>query len=183
MIKKGWLCGIISAVLFLAACGMAQAEDYIEQNYTFVDAVANDGNSNDRAMMYRSDKSLADTATELSQAQEPEQIGDVVEGRQVLVYNDEFIILTEDPDNPGTTLVEVAGDEFVRNTYHPGFFTGMFVGSLLSNRFGPTWVQTQGSRCSRGGCYSGGGSYRSFPATSNYGRGSTFRGGGPGVGK
>lgn len=183
MAKKAWLCAILSAVLVLAACGMAQAEDYIEQNYTFVDAVANTGSSNDRAMMYRSEQSLADTAAELSQVQEPEQIGEEVDGRQVLVYDEDFIILTEDPDNPGSTLVEVAGEEFVRNTYHPGFFTGMFVGSFLSNRFGPTWVSTQGSRCSRGGCYSGGGSYGSFPSTSTYGRGSTFRGGGPGVGK
>ncbi|MGI2328157.1 DUF4247 domain-containing protein [Planococcus sp. YIM B11945] len=182
MIKRGWLCGLVSAVLLLAACGMAQAEDYVEENYTFVDAVAG-SSSNDRAMMYRSEQSLSDTATELSGVQEPEQIGEVVEGRQVLVYDDEFIILTEDPDNAGTTLVEVAGDEFVRNTYHPGFFTGMFVGSFLSNRFGNTWVSTQGNRCSRGGCYSGGGSYASFPSTSTYGRGSNFRGGGPGVGK
>lgn len=183
MRKKGWLAGIISAVLFLAACGMSQAEDYIDENYTFVDAVQNNSNSNDRALLYRSDKSLEETAEELSQTQEPKDVGEKVDGRQVLVYDDEFIILTEDPDNPDSTLVEVAEDEFVRSNYHPGFFTGMFVGSFLNNRLGSNWNQNQTSRCNRsGGCYSGGGAYGSFPS-GTYGRGSTFRGGGPGEGK
>lgn len=183
MRKKGWLAGLVSTVLFLAACGMSQAENYVDQNYTFVDAVQNNNNSNDRALLYRSDKSLEETAVELSQTQEPENIGEVVDGRQVLVYDDEFIILTEDPDNPGSTLVEVAEDEFVRTNYYPGFFTGMFVGSFLNNRLGSNWNRNQTSRCNRiGGCYSGGGTYGSF-SSGTYGRGSNFRGGGPGTGK
>ncbi|MDN5708777.1 MAG: DUF4247 domain-containing protein [Planococcus sp. (in: firmicutes)] len=180
MRKKGWLTGLIALAVFLAACGMASAEDYIDQNYTFINAVQNNQNTNDRAMLYRSDKSIPDTAAELSGIQEPERIGEEVDGRQVLVYDDELIILTEDPENAGATLVEVAEDEFVRSHYNPGFFSGMFVGSFLSNRYGSGW--TQANRCAGGGCYSGGGSYNTFPSGS-FGRGSEFRGGGPGVGK
>lgn len=184
MMKKRWLNGMIAAVVFLTACGsLVQAEDYVEDNYTFVNAVQNDGSPNDRAMLYRSEQGLTETAEELSGIQEPDQIGEVVEGRQVLVYDDEFIILTEDPDNPGTTLVEVAEEEFVRSHYNPGFFSGMLLGSMLSNRFGSSWERTQASRCGSGRCYSGGGGYgTAFPSGST-GRGSTFRGGGPGVGK
>ena len=183
MKKRRWLTCLVAAVLFLAACGsLAQAEDYIIDNYTFVNAVQSDSGSNSRAMMYRSNKDLAGTVAELREVQEPEQVGEEIDGRQVLVYNDEFIILTEDPDNPGSTLVEVADEEFVRTHYNPGFFAGMFVGSFLGNRFGSGWSQSQATRCARGGCYSGGGGYSSIPSTTT-GRGSTFRGGGPGVGK
>ncbi|MFD1863550.1 DUF4247 domain-containing protein [Planococcus chinensis] len=183
MTKKTWLTGVVAAVLFLSACGsLVQAEDYVEDNYTFVNAVQSESGSNSRAMMYRSGKDIEGTIAELSEIQEPEQIGEKVEGRQVMVYDDEFIILTEDPDNPGSTLVEVADDEFVRNHYNPGFFTGMFFGSFISNRFGSGWSQSQATRCARGGCYSGGGGYNSIPSTTG-GRGSVFRGGGPGVGK
>ena len=183
MKKKRWLTGLVAAMLFLSACGsISQAENYVEDNYTFVNAVQSDGSSNSRAMMYRSDKDMAGTVAELSDVQEPEQVGEAIEGRQVLVYNDDFIILTEDPDNPGTTLVEVADEEFVRTHYNPGFFSGMLLGSLLSNRFGTGWNQSQASRCARGGCYSGGGGYNSIPSATT-GRNSTFRGGGPGVGK
>lgn len=183
MRNRRWLTGLVAAVLFLSACGsLAQAEDYVEENYTFVNAVQSDGGNNSRAMMYRSNKDIAGTIAELSEVEEPEQIGEKVEGRQVLVYDNEFIILTEDPDNPGSTLVEVADEEFVRTHYNPGFFTGMFLGSFLGNRFGSGWSQSQATRCARGGCYSGGGGYSSIPSTTT-GRGSTFRGGGPGVGK
>lgn len=184
MMKKGWLGVLAAALLLLAACGaLVQADDFIEDNYSFVDAVQSDGNPNAQAMMYRSNQDLAATAAELTDAEEPEQIGEEIDGRQVLVYDDEFIILTEDPENPGTTLVEIAEEEFVRTHYHPGFFTGMFVGSFLNNRFGSNWTQTQANRCGPGGCYSGGGGYRSLPSTSTTGRGSLFRGGGPGAGK
>lgn len=184
MKKKKWLTGLLAAALFLSACGssLSQAEDYVENNYTFVNAVQSDSGSNSSAMLYRSDKDLAGTVAELSEAHEPDQVGEEIEGRQVLVYNDDFIILTEDPDNPGTTLVEVADEEFVRTHYNPGFFSGMLLGSLLSNRFGSGWNQSQATRCARGGCYSGGGGYNSIPSATT-GRGSTFRGGGPGVGK
>ncbi|QDY45310.1 DUF4247 domain-containing protein [Planococcus glaciei] len=124
MKKKKWLTGLLAAVLFLSACGssLSQAEDYVENNYTFVNAVQSDSGSNSSAMLYRSDKDLAGTVAELSEAQEPDQVGEEIEGRQVLVYDDDFVILTEDPDNPGTTLVEVADEEFVRTHYNPGFF-------------------------------------------------------------
>ncbi|MGG3449441.1 DUF4247 domain-containing protein [Domibacillus aminovorans] len=184
MIKKGWLTGTIAFVVFLAACGLSEADDYIDENYTFVDAVQNNMSSNDRALVYRVNKSVPDTAAELIEVQKPEQIGEEVDGRQVLVYDDEFIILTEDPDNPGSTLVEVAEDEFVRTHYNPGFFSGMLLGSFLNGRFGSNWERTQSNKCRQNNddCYSGGGYYGSF-SSGTYGRGSVFRGGGPGSGK
>ncbi|OLN22066.1 hypothetical protein BTO30_11660 [Domibacillus antri] len=184
MIKKGWMAGTIACVVFLAACGLSEADDYVDENYTFVDAVQNNKNTNDRALIYRVDKSVADVAAELMDVQEPEQVGEEVDGRQVLVYDDEFIILTEDPDNPGSTLVEVAEDEFVRTHYNPGFFTGMLLGSLLNGRFGSDWDRAQTNKCRQNNdaCYSGGGAYGSF-SSGSYGRGAVFRGGGPGTGK
>ena len=183
---KKWLTMMIAAVVFLAACGMQEADDYVDENYTFIDAVQNSSNTRDRAMVYRTNKSVADTASELIDVQEPEQVGEEVDGRQVLVYDDEFIILTEDPDDSSSTLVEVAEDEFVRTHYNPGFFTGMLLGSMLNGRFGSNWERTQSNRCrnTNGDCYSGGGYYGGGTFSSgSYGRGSTFRGGGPGEGK
>lgn len=186
MKKKKCLTMTIAAAVFLAACGLQEADDYIDENYTFIDAVQNSSNTNDRAMVYRTNKSVEDTAAELIDVQEPEQVGEEVDGRQVLVYDNEFIILTEDPDEPGSTRVEIAEEEFVRTHYNPGFFTGMFLGSMLTGRFGSSWERAQTNKCrnNNDGCYSGGGYYRTGPFSSgSYGRGSTFRGGGPGEGK
>lgn len=183
---KKWLILTVASVFLLAACGMQEADDYVDENYTFIDAVQNNTNANDQAMVYRTNQSVADTASELIDVEQPEKVGEEVDGRQVLVYNNEFIILTEDPDNPGSTLVEVAEEEFVRTHYHPGFFSGMLLGSLLNGRFGSNWERTQTNKCrnNNDGCYSGGGYYGTGTFSSgSYGRGSTFRGGGPGEGK
>ncbi|HZG73553.1 MAG TPA: DUF4247 domain-containing protein [Chondromyces sp.] len=173
----------------LAGCGFRGIEEYIQENYLLVDVLQSDVDSNGVSKIYRAEnQDLSQVANELSEAVNPEEIGQQVEGKQVLVYDESFVFLSEDPEQAGDTLIEVSTTEFVRHHYSPGFFQGMLLGNMLSNMFGNDWERSQRNRCIQQGrddCYrgyssSGGGGYY---GGGSIGRGSTFRGGGPGSGK
>ncbi|MEK4027105.1 MULTISPECIES: DUF4247 domain-containing protein [Bacillaceae] len=173
-----------SAAVLLAGCGSVQIEDYISDNYSLIDVVRSQA-AEDSYVYLAEDQQVKEVADELIQVQEPDEIGKYVNGKQVLIYDDQFVILTEAPKEPDQTLIEVSDQEFVRNHYHPGFFQGMLLGNMLSNMFGGGWDRDQRSRCNsayNNDCYGGYGSTgRWNPGAA--GRGSTFRGGGPGTGK
>ncbi|GGF06128.1 hypothetical protein GCM10010954_00610 [Halobacillus andaensis] len=126
---------------------------------------------------------LPETAEEIENKIEPEEVSDRDEGKQVLIYPDEFVILQESEEEPGLILIELASDEFVRNNYSPSFFQGLLAYSLLNRMLGSSdWANRREARCqSEGGCYGG----YSMYGGSNSGsfRGSSNRGGGPGTGK
>ncbi|KAB7704777.1 DUF4247 domain-containing protein [Bacillus aerolatus] len=175
-----------AAAGLLAGCGSAQIEDYISDRYSLIDVVrSQDAGIEDSYVYLAEDQQVKEVADELIQVQKPDETGKYVSGKQVLIYDDQFVILTEAPDQPDQTLIEVSDQEFVRSYYHPGFFQGMLLGHMLSNMFGGGWDRYQRGRCGsayNNDCYGGYGSTGRWNSGAG-GRGSTFRGGGPGTGK
>ncbi|KKB38246.1 DUF4247 domain-containing protein [Bacillus thermotolerans] len=177
---------LVSAAGLLVGCGAAsQIEDYIESRYSFVDVITSNYDSAETYVYLAEDQQVQEVANELIQVQEPDETGKYVNGRQVLIYDDQFVIMTENPDNQNQTLIELSDQEFVRNHYNPGFFQGMLLGHMLTNMFGGGWDSSQRNRCGsayNNDCYGGYGASGGSVSGSS-GRGSLFRGGGPGSGK
>lgn len=187
--KRILLMSALLAVL-LAGCGSSKVMDYIKEQFPLVDVVQSQLDSDDESYVYRAEnKSVEELASELRGQEEPTEMGEYNNGKQALIYDNQFVILTQDPDNSDHTLVEVSSEEFVRDNYNPGFFQGMLLGSLLSDWFGNNWDKNRCNPrvedCYEGYGSSGGGYYGSWGSGGNNtsGRGSTFRGGGPGAGK
>ncbi|MFC7061534.1 DUF4247 domain-containing protein [Halobacillus seohaensis] len=126
---------------------------------------------------------LPEVAEQLENKIKPEEISDSEDGKQVLIYQDEFVILQESDEEPGLILIELSNKEFVEKNYSPSFFQGLLAYSLLNRMLGSNnWATQRQSRCeSTGGCYGGYAMYGG--SNSNSMRGSSNRGGGPGTGK
>jgi hypothetical protein len=193
MMKRILLLSILLAAVFgvLAGCGSTEVKDYIAETYPLVDVVESQVNTDDESFIYRAEnKSVVELSKELSEQEKPTETSEYNNGKQVLIYDNQFVILTQDPNNSDHTLVEVSTENFVRDNYNPSFFQGMLIGHILSDMFGGRWERNQNARCrpNDDNCYngygsSGGGYYGSWGSGSSSGRGSTFRGGGPGTGK
>jgi hypothetical protein len=178
-------------VFVLAACG-SSVDDVISDEYPLKDTVKSSTDPDDAATVYiAKGKSIDQVAQALEDKMEPNRISNRQDNKQVLIYDDYFVTLTQSKDNPNNTDIEVASYTFVRDNYQPSFFNGLFSGLLLSRLFNvPDWGRRQAYRCqqSMNGCYGGytrsGGHYKG-PTTPPSFRGSLsgFRGGGPGAGK
>ncbi|MCP3025442.1 DUF4247 domain-containing protein [Halobacillus sp. A5] len=129
---------------------------------------------------------MPEVAEEIEGKIEPEEVSEREDGKQVLVYPDEFVILQESDEEPGLILIELSSDEFVRNNYSPSFFQGLLAYTLLNRMLGSNdWAERRESRCQSGGdCYGGYSMYGGSGSDSSGSfRGSSNRGGGPGSGK
>ncbi|GAA0611132.1 hypothetical protein GCM10009001_30480 [Virgibacillus siamensis] len=148
-----------------------EMDDIIESNFPEMLTVEGDGNN---AEVFATKQfNLTELSSVLSETIEPEEISDVKDDQQILIYPDDFITLRESEEDQDVLLIEVASDEFVRRNYSPNFLSTYFAMSLLGNMLD---VNDWGSR--RQGNYKGMGSLN-VPHRGN----TTFRGGGPGVGK
>ncbi|WP_203364457.1 DUF4247 domain-containing protein [Bacillus sp. REN10] len=193
MKKRMCLIPVLLAALIaiLSGCGNGKVEEYISEQYMLIDVVQSPSSDKDNSYVYQAEnQSVPDVAKELIGVEKPEETGKYVNGKQVLIYDHHLIILTKDPDNEADTLIEVATEGFVRDYYRPSFFQGMLIGHVLTNMFGKDWDHKQRNRCGpthNEDCYEGygssGGGYYGNWGSSSSGRGSTFRGGGPGEGK
>ncbi|PAQ14598.1 hypothetical protein CD798_09920 [Bacillaceae bacterium SAOS 7] len=193
MKKRMFLLTVLFAALIgvLSGCGNSNVEEYISEQYPLVDVVQSPSSENDNSYIYQAEnQSVPEVAEELIGVEQPEEIGEYVNDKQVLIYDNHLIILTKDPNNDANSLIEVATEGFVRDYYRPGFFQGMLIGHVLTDMFGKNWDNKQRNRCGPNrneDCYesygsSGAGYYGSWGSGSS-GRGATFRGGGPGEGK
>lgn len=200
--KNSLLTGIVFVVFLLSACGTSNGGGsslfqegiavFINNNYTFYDTVTSATNSSNYSEIYLArDKSIDEVTAELQDFEQPEKIGERQEDKQVLVYDDQFVILTDDEEYEGSTLIEVANKEFVRDNYNPSFFQGMLLMSFLNNMFGSNdWDRNQQAKCQQNpnNCYGGfsrsGGGYKGYTTPPSVrGGSSSVRGGGPGAGK
>ncbi|WP_221563300.1 DUF4247 domain-containing protein [Alkalihalobacillus sp. TS-13] len=178
---------IAATFLLLVACGSANVLDWIAEHYPLEDVVESSTDPDDVARLYvAKDKSIQEVSKAIKDQMEPENASEIKENKQILVYDDYFVTLTQDEDDPENTNIEVATDEFVRDNYRPGFFNGFIAYYILDRTFGVNdWRYKQDQRCG-GKCYEGynksGGNYKG-PATPSSFRGSGNRGGGPGTGK
>ena len=195
--KRGLLIGLLFLILLLTACsgqeGTIRAEDIpdepskgeianainsssndeiddiIEANFPLMDTVTGDSQT---AEIYATKEfELTELASVLSSAVEPEEISEVKDNQQILIYPDDFVTLRESEEDQDVLMIEVASDEFVRRNYSPSFLSTYFTIRLLENMLG---VDNWASR-SRG-------DYRGMKDIPNRGN-TTFRGGGPGAGK
>jgi hypothetical protein len=202
--KKPLLCVMLSFLLFLSACGSGVQgstagsifkdgiAEFINTNYILHDVVTSKERSEDISEIFIAEnKSIDEVATELQAHETPREISEKKNDKQVLVYNDSFIILTPDENNPENTMVEMATTNFVRDNYSPDFFDGLLVMWLLDDLLDvDDWGKNQRNKCysNNDDCYQGygssGGSYKHFGGSSTVRGGtSTVRGGGPGTGK
>ncbi|SDJ65832.1 DUF4247 domain-containing protein [Salimicrobium halophilum] len=154
-------------------------DDMIEETFPQLDTVQTDRG---RSEIYMTSKfNLREVEELITSEVPPAEVGDRQSDKQALIYPDEFVILKESEEEAGLVLIELAEKEFVRNNYRPSFFDGMLAYALLNRAFGTNdWQNRQRDRCASGGCYGG---YSMYGGNSGSFRGSSNRGGGPGVGK
>lgn len=155
-----------------AAIGQAsnyEIDDVIEANFPLMDTVSEDSEA---AEIYATKQfEITDLAAVLTEAIKPEEISEVKDNQQILIYPDDFVTLRESDEDQDVLLIEVASDGFVRRNYSSSFLSTYFTIRLLENMLG---ADNWGSR-SRG-------EYRGMKDIPNRGS-TTFRGGGPGAGK
>ncbi|KIL46416.1 DUF4247 domain-containing protein [Jeotgalibacillus campisalis] len=195
--KKSILSVLIAAVLlFVAACGNGSGsifkdgiEEFISNTYPLYDTIASTENSDQYARVYRAEnQDIASVADSLQGHEEPTEMSEENEGKQIFIYDQYFVTLTQSEDNASNTMIEVAEEEFVRNNYSPGFFEGYLLASLLGNIFGNNWSTQRNQTCNLNpercyGGYNSSGSYVGKTSTPTIRGASTNRGGGTGSGK
>lgn len=148
-----------------------EIDDVIEGNFPEVYTVEGD---NSNAEIFATKRfNITELSSVFSETIEPDNISDVKDNQQILIYPDDFVTLRESEEDQDVLMIEVASDEFVRRNYSPNFLSTYFAISLLGNVLD---VNDWGSR--RQGNYKGMGSLNA-PHRGN----TTFRGGGPGAGK
>jgi hypothetical protein len=169
-----------------------EALNYMEKTYPLIDVVKSSAEEQDVSRVFRAEgSSIEEVATQIQSevTDEPIEITDNTGEKQVIVYENYFVTLTSDPENPKDTLVEVAPYGFVRDNYDPDFFDGLMTYWFLSQLFDVNdWRAKQRDRCyyAPAGCYGSYGSTRGGykgPIGQPSLRGGSVRGGGPGTGK
>ncbi|MGA9287515.1 MAG: DUF4247 domain-containing protein [Anaerobacillus sp.] len=184
------LTGLLTAfILLLSACGITKdIQEIVEDRYQLEDVVESSVDSKDVSKVYQADEDISTVASHLQEQIKPNEVSELKEGKQILVYDDYIVTLSEDGDE-SKTLVEVASVGFVRDNYQPSFFDGLLAYYILDQILDvDDWGKKQKNRCknSRGNCYGGyvttGGSYKGPSKVPSF-RGSSSRGGGPGTGK
>ncbi|SDN76391.1 MULTISPECIES: DUF4247 domain-containing protein [Halobacillus] len=159
-------------------------ESLIQDHFPLLDTVRSDQGIS-RIYMTK-ELSLTEVSDSLTSVIPPEEISEKQENKQALIYPDHFVILQESTEEPGVITIELASDDFVRNHYSPGFFSGLFLGSILNRSLGSNdWYDRRRANCQQtGNCYGGYGMYGNYNSGGTTSmRGSSNRGGGPGTGK
>lgn len=151
-------------------------DDIIEANFSLMDVVSVDS---DKAEIYATKRfELNELADVLTATIEPDKESEVKDNQQILIYPNYFVTLKVSPDDKNALIIELAGDEFVKQNYSPSFLQTYFAFSLLNSVIGGNnWG------CRSGNCY-GGYTGRGYYPNGTPNRGSSsYRGGGPGAGK
>lgn len=125
-------------------------------------------------------------ASIVAELKAPEEMSEFQENRQILIYDSHFVTFKEAEEDPTSTIVEVASDQFVENNYSPNYFGGFFTFLLLNRMLGTNnWHNRRMEQCRNTRCYGGYSNSRSYNSngSSNQRGISGYRGGGPGTGK
>ncbi|KIL50724.1 hypothetical protein KP77_13440 [Jeotgalibacillus alimentarius] len=186
---------IVAVMMFTAACGNSEGsifkdgiEDYISTTYTLYDTVESAENSDRYARIYQAENTgLSAVSDSLQSHETPDEMSEINNGKQIFIYDNVFVTLTESEEDADNIMIEVAEQEFARNNYGPSFFEGYLLASLISNIFGNNWYDSRSRQCSINpercyGGYNSAGSYVGKNSTPTI-RGSSNRGGGVGFGK
>ena len=185
--------------LLLSACSSGSGglfkEDiveYIGNEYIIYDTVSSATNSSNFSEIYIAEnQAVGVVASNMIAHQQPNEISEKQDGKQVLIYENLFVIITEDEENPANSYIEVANDQFVKNNYNPSFFNGLFLLWVLDDVLDvDDWGKKRNIQCQQnpGNCYAGygksSGSFKGMnPIPTIRNGSSSVRGGGPGAGK
>ncbi|RLL48518.1 DUF4247 domain-containing protein [Oceanobacillus piezotolerans] len=144
-------------------------DDIIEVNFPLIDVVSD---NNETAEIYATTQfSLSELSEALQDAVSPQEVSEVIENQQILIYPEKFVTLGYSESDDEVLLIEVASENYARENYSPSFLQTYFGIRLLDSIFGNNWSSNY-DRDSRG-------STNTTPSRGN----TTFRGGGPGSGK
>jgi len=187
---------IVGVLLFVAACGNGSGsifqdgiDEYVANTYPLYDTIASTENSDQYARVYVAEnQDIASISSELQNHETPTEMSEITEGKQVFIYDNQFVTLTESEENASDTMIEVAEEEFVRDNYNPSFFQGYLLASLIGNMFGNNWSSSRNQQCQSSpercyGGYTSSGSYVGKNSTPTIRGASSNRGGGTGSGK
>lgn len=181
---------VTAFVLLVSACGITKdIQEIVADRYQLEDVVESSVDKGDVSRIYQAEgKDIPSVSSYLQEQIKPNEVSELKQGKQILVYDDYIVSLLEG-DDESNTLVEVATTGFVRDNYQPSFFDGLLAYYILDEILDvDDWGKRQKARCknSLGNCYGGysttGGTYKG-PSTTPSFRGSGSRGGGPGTGK
>jgi hypothetical protein len=196
--KKPLLALILSFTLLLSACSSAYGglyqegiAEHVNNEYFIYDTVSSVTDTSNFSEIYIAENQSIDEVIEnLTTHQQPVEISEKKDGKQVLVYDNLFVIVTADEDNPSNTLIELANNDFVRNNYSPDFFDGLLLLWVLDDLLDvDDWGKKRKKLCQQNptNCYGGyvksGGSFKGINKTPTLRGSSSVRGGGPGAGK
>ncbi|WP_424475088.1 DUF4247 domain-containing protein [Oceanobacillus kimchii] len=163
----------IKQIIENAANENVEIDDVIEDAFPLMTTI--EGDSSNSEVYATTRFTLSELSLLLSNEFQTEEISEVKDDQQIIIFNDFFVTLRKNEADQEVLLIEVAGEEFVRRNYSPSFLGTYFSIRLLDSMFGNNWNR------SSNGDYSGMGSYG---GSGGIGRGNTtFRGGGPGTGK
>lgn len=141
----------------------------------------------DEAYIYATRQFKAEElASLISDLKVPEEISEFQDDRQILIYENHFVTIKRAEEEPDSTILEVASDQFVENNYSPNYFSGFFTFLILNRMLGTNnWQNRRMEQCRNSRCYGGYSTSRSYNTNgSSSQRGiSGYRGGGPGTGK
>ncbi|MBM7572869.1 DUF4247 domain-containing protein [Aquibacillus albus] len=161
----------------IKASSTSDIEAVISNHFYLLDVVEGD---NGQANIYATNRlSISELVSVLSDIIQPEEISDLKDNQQILIYPNNFVTIKESEEDNNAVLMEVASKQFVQNHYSPSFLSTYFAIRTLESVLGvPNWGNRQRNQCSNGGCYGG------YTMDRNQNRGmSTYRGGGPSAGK
>ncbi|MBD8067368.1 DUF4247 domain-containing protein [Bacillus sp. PS06] len=197
--KKPLLALILSFLLFLTACSTEAGGlfkegigEFINNEYVIYDTVNDTTDNSNYSEVYFAEKlTIPEVVAQVTSHEQPIEISELIEGKQALIYDNLFVIITEDPENPANTFIELANYDFVRNNYSPSFFDGLFLLWVLDDVLDvDDWGKKRNSQCkmNQDNCYDGygysGGSFKGINKKPTVrGGSSSVRGGGPGAGK
>lgn len=132
-----WI-AILLVLALLAGCG--DAGNYIKENYSLVDVT---GQGKNTAKIYQVEgKDVPTVAKELADKEKPQEISKESQDRMFLVYDNKIINVQKDPNNEGSTLVELDSIEYAKENYDSSFLQGYITASLLQSLFGGGWFNS-----------------------------------------
>ena len=134
-VRKSVIALFLVFSLILSACSSATGQlfkdgvaEFINNEYILHDTVSSVENSENFSEIYIAEnQSIDEVVSNITAYEQPVEMSEKKDGKQVLVYESLFVIITEDEGNPANTFIEIANDEFVRNNYSPDFFDGLFL--------------------------------------------------------
>ncbi|WP_186578383.1 DUF4247 domain-containing protein [Aquibacillus kalidii] len=156
----------------------------IGDNFNLLETVKGENNI---AIVYATNKfTVSELVSTLTSTVEPKQQSELIDNQQVLIYPDHFVTIKQSEEDPDSTLIEVASDQFVRDNYSPSFLQTYFALKILDDVLDvDDWAKKRKSKCADGSCYGGYSTtkkYNSGGLNTNRGM-SSVRGGGPSAGK